>query len=328
MNIPFLDSNPEILKELKAMDHQSRDYRKTLRKVFLEIGGPAYLLTSLKATEEGNRLRRKYYRSLAIGGAFLLLMFLLIPIAVLLTGGREISQFNSGEQLLFIGFIILEAIAIVLTLVFSFRGQAVLFEGTSYLIDQYESGAADVSGKTLGTFAFEKTKANRKAIILSMVFIFFISFAVPLGNGLIGRLQPVRAQDFSKAGMTITLTKDFREQEVVSQTATFTSAKHVVICIKDDFQTIRQAGLQTSMPLKDYAKAVAQNNSISATVGGSDSRPVFTYSRQANGKEYTYWTTVYRGSDAFWTFLFVCESKNYAASEKQFAAWADTVKVA
>jgi hypothetical protein len=70
MTLPFFDSNPEIVNELRAMDHNTREYKKILQKVLQEIGGVIYLFNNLKTTDDGNRFRRKYFHNLIAAGTF------------------------------------------------------------------------------------------------------------------------------------------------------------------------------------------------------------------------------------------------------------------
>ena len=58
-------------------------------------------------------------------------------------------------------------------------------------------------------------------------------------------------KSFSKAGMTITLTDEFAEQDLVTQTAYYVSQEAIVTTLKEDGSTIGD-----SYTVKEYAELV------------------------------------------------------------------------
>ena len=38
MTVPFFDSNPEIVNELRAMNHDTKEYKKLLKKILKYYG--------------------------------------------------------------------------------------------------------------------------------------------------------------------------------------------------------------------------------------------------------------------------------------------------
>lgn len=328
MTVPFFDSNPEIVNELRVMDHNTKEYKKILRKVLLEIGGVVYLFNYLKTTDDGNRFRRKYFHHLIATGAFLISLFVWIIVAVVLTGGKDTNQFNGTDIAFFMGFIVIEIASITLAMFFAFRCKRMLLQGVSFLIDSYRYESSGASSNTLSNYKFERSKLNKVAIVMGILTFVVVFGVIKLSNGTIDHLLTSHTQEFSKAGMTITLTQDFHEKDVVSQTATYSSSKYIVMSLKEEFQLLEQKSISTDISLKEYAEDIIANNSLDVTVEGSESRPYFVYSRQVNGKDFTYLAMVFKGSDAYWMLTFACESKDYASSQKQFMKWADTVKVA
>jgi hypothetical protein len=327
MTVPFFDSNPGLVNELRAMDHNSKEYKKLLRKVLLEMGGMVYLFNYLKSTDEGNSYRKKYFRNLIVTGSLIITMFVWIAIAWLLTGGKDTDQFTGTDMALFIGFITIEIANIVIMMLLAFRCRRILLQGVSFTIDNYSYENNGNIGSTLGNYNFQRAKLSKISVVVA-VLVFVVIFGVrALSNGTINALLPSHTQDFSKAGLTITLTQDFHEKDVVSQTATYASSKYIVLTLKEEFKILEQSNISTDISLKEYAEDIIANNSLDATVEGNESRPYFIYSRQASGKDITYLATVFKGSDAFWIVTFACDSKNFASSQAQFMKWADTVKV-
>ena len=134
-------------------------------------------------------------------------------------------------------------------------------------------------------------------------------------------------KEFSKAGMSITLTSDFAETEVVTQTATYQSKDSVVMALKEEFTLFEELGISSDMTLGEYAELIFQTNAITSTVEEKEGLTCFRYQKEINGKEMTYFAVVEKGSDAYWLFQFSCESKNYEKLEKSFIEWAKTIKI-
>lgn len=328
MNVPFLDSNPEIAYELSTMDHNSKEYKKILQKVLIEIGGPICLFNYLKTTDEGNRFRKKYLRNFVITVLLLISLFIWIFIAVYLTDGKEIDQFAGSDIVIFIGFVVIEIASIFIAMIYAFRCKKILLEGGSYLLDNYQQIRSDVGGLKLSDYKFARSKNNKIAIIVTILIFVVFYGAISLGKGTVNQLFAAKTQEFTKAGLTITLTQGFHEQDVVSQTATYASSDHIVICLKEEFYALKQSNIPANISLEEYAEAVIRNNNIETNLTGDETRPYFIYSRQINGKEFSYLTMVFKGSDAFWTVTFACETKKFDEAQGQFIEWADTIEVA
>ena len=53
----------------------------------------------------------------------------------------------------------------------------------------------------------------------------------------------------------------------------------------------------------------------------------YTVFNESKNKTFTYLTSMYKGSDAFWMVQFVCEDKNFEEYKPSFIEWAESVKV-
>lgn len=132
---------------------------------------------------------------------------------------------------------------------------------------------------------------------------------------------------FTKTGMTIALTEAFTEKEHAALTAYYESQKLIVTVLKEDFTALRSVGLSSDLTLAEYAGLVIAANSIDSEAQEQDGLMFFTYDREAAGEFYTYFASVYKGSDAFWLVRFSCESNDYDALKEQIVKFAHTVKV-
>lgn len=161
-----------------------------------------------------------------------------------------------------------------------------------------------------------------KKYIKAMVVLLAVSLLC--GCSFVGRLGTAEEKVFSKAGMSITLTEDFKEQDIVSQTAVYASAKYIVMALKEEYRLFEEIG--DSLSLEEYAQLVFENNQINADIEEKDGLVYFTYENEANGRDFTYFAVVMKGPDAYWMFQFACDSSQYEDSQEQFVRWAKTVE--
>ena len=102
--------------------------------------------------------------------------------------------------------------------------------------------------------------------------------------------------------MSITLTDEFTEKDLVSATVYFESMDAIVTGLKEEFSTLEAAGLTKDSTVEDYAKAVTTNNQKDSKIKTEDGLTYFTYTSDVNGKTYFYIATMYKSNDAFWLF--------------------------
>lgn len=125
---------------------------------------------------------------------------------------------------------------------------------------------------------------------------------------------------FSKAGMSITLTEEFNEQDIVTQTAYYVSQTAIVTALKEDGTSIK------NYTVKQYAELVISvNNLADATATAKDGYAEFTYEKELNGKEYYYYARCFKNGTDFWLIQFACETKNTETLTPSFEKWASSI---
>lgn len=125
---------------------------------------------------------------------------------------------------------------------------------------------------------------------------------------------------FSKAGMTITLTDEFTEQELVTQTAYYVSRKAIVTVLKEDGSTI------SDYSVAKYAELVCTANKLDPnSVTAKEGYAEFTYEKELNGKDYYYYARCFKNGTDFWLIQFGCETKNAEKFTSSFEKWASSV---
>jgi len=162
-------------------------------------------------------------------------------------------------------------------------------------------------------------------IVLSAVLSFSVFFVISKGLGNLF-ISKAKTKEFTKAGVTISLTSDFYEKEIASQTAYYESQKYIVTVLKEEFTIFESLGISTDISVKEYAKLVIDSNMIDSAIEEKDNLTFFRSEKTINGKQFSYFATVHKSSDAFWLIQFACESKNAEDSQDLFFEWGQTIK--
>lgn len=141
-----------------------------------------------------------------------------------------------------------------------------------------------------------------------------------------GEPQP---KDFTCQGMTITLTDAFKENTQGGYTVCYETATVAVFVLKEAFTL--QAGLGDKT-VEEYAAMVKQSNAARnpsdiSTENGLVSME-YSFTNESTGDTYKYFSTMFKGSDAFWLVQFACKEASYDANKSDFIGWAKSVTFA
>lgn len=133
-------------------------------------------------------------------------------------------------------------------------------------------------------------------------------------------------KDFSKAGMTITLTNKFVEKDLVTQTAYYESTDAIVTVLREGFDIFQQNGLDYNITKKQYAEMCVFQNNLTAIVDENEKYAHFSYQKEINGQDFSYEAYCFRTDDAFWLIQFACHTKNLSKMTSVFEKYANSVK--
>lgn len=161
----------------------------------------------------------------------------------------------------------------------------------------------------------------KKAI--SLILLFVMTATLFSGCGL--PFRKTTDKTFTKAGLSITLTSDFSEQDLASQTAYYVSKQVIVTTLKEEFSLFENINMPAEMSLTEYAQLVIENNKIESEITQEDGLTSFLYKKEMNGKNITYYATVFRSTDAFWLVQFACDTEQFEEYKPQFIQYAKTV---
>lgn len=133
-------------------------------------------------------------------------------------------------------------------------------------------------------------------------------------------------KQFTVEEATLTLTSAFTQTTVDGYTGCFDSPTVAVLLLKESFDLMDGFG---DYSLEDYAQLVYQSNA-SRNPGEVQQENGLTYleyefHNDDDGKDYKYFTSMYKAGTAFWLVQFACETSKYDDYRPDFIRWAGTV---
>ena len=134
-----------------------------------------------------------------------------------------------------------------------------------------------------------------------------------------------KAKDFTKEGLTLTLTEDFKEQTDNTYTAYYLSDTVAVYALREEFELFEGGDVEVDLPY--YMDLVIETNGLDSEPQEKDGLIYFVFEKKVNSNDFTYYAFAYEGSDAFWLVQFCCETKNVQKLESTIFQYAKSVKV-
>ena len=135
------------------------------------------------------------------------------------------------------------------------------------------------------------------------------------------------AKTFTSNGMSITLTNAFKENTYEGYTVCYESKDAAVFVLKEAFSLQED---MSEMSLDDYAKLVYSANASKSPseISKEDGLTFIEYDfhSEEENQTYSYFTTMFKGTDAFWIVQFISKKEAYDAKRQNFVDWAKTVE--
>ena len=156
------------------------------------------------------------------------------------------------------------------------------------------------------------------AAILGGIFGYVVTTGALAGNAS-------KPKTFSSHGMTITLTKGFKETEIENQTVAYDSKNVAVFALKEKFTLVD--GFE-NYTLAQYANVVMQANKLSSSkVKTENGLTWFEYEWENPETQdvYRYFAYVYKADDAFWLIQFAAKKENAEQLAPKIEQWAKSV---
>lgn len=171
-----------------------------------------------------------------------------------------------------------------------------------------------------------RKKGNRiGVIVISLAILVGAVGGALIGSGIFSK-DSTAPKNFSADNMSITLTDDFKENDVGNYTAVYDSKKVAVFVLKESFSFVE--GFE-NYTLEQYAALVISSNNLGdPEIKTVDGLTVFEYESQnpETKDTYKYFTYVYKASDAFWMVQFAVRDKVANEYAPKIAEWAKSVE--
>lgn len=172
--------------------------------------------------------------------------------------------------------------------------------------------------------------ANRKrgTRIGIVILIVAVALGAVLGFTLTTALfsqRDAQPKVFSDAGMTVTLTNEFKKATAEGYTTAYDSKNVAVFALKESFSS---APGMADMTLAQYANLVLQANGYtSSQVHTADGLTwfEFDFTNTQTNEKYHYFAYMYKANDAFWLVQFATLSENVQTYKADIAGWAKSV---
>ena len=134
------------------------------------------------------------------------------------------------------------------------------------------------------------------------------------------------ARDYDE--FSIEIPEAFKEVAVDGYAAYFVYDNVYVWAIKDSFANLDGSAV---WEVADYAERIHYVNALKSptpvTVTDGLYNIEYTVFNEMKNINFTYFTVMYKGSDAFWMVQFACDENEYAEYKPHFLAWAKTVTI-
>ena len=168
-----------------------------------------------------------------------------------------------------------------------------------------------------------RKKGNGKATIIAILAL-IVGFGIGFAKNTFLSVDTVKPQDFSAAGMTITLTNQFEETDYEGFTQCYESKSVAVMTLKEEFTLMEGLDAYT---VEDYGRLVLASNGMDESwLTQENGIWYFSYVTQGgDGADYYYFATLHKSGDAFWLIQFATPATNESKLHDQFLAWAADV---
>ncbi len=162
----------------------------------------------------------------------------------------------------------------------------------------------------------------KRFISITLVLLMLVSLAA------CGNSAPKETEFTHSSNLKITLTEAFKEADYQEYTVCYDSEDIAVFVIKEEF-SLKEGFADYS--LAEYAELVREANSAHLPTETEiiDGLTTFEYGYFNNDDKitYKYFTTMFKGDDAFWTVQFACNAIDYDNLKTEMIKYAQSVKV-
>lgn len=132
----------------------------------------------------------------------------------------------------------------------------------------------------------------------------------------------------TEKGLTIKMPETIEEYKSGDHSVYYFSEECMVSVKQVTFDELEEAGNgDADTTLEEYIAIVEESNSDITFSQDSYGNPAVMYSAENDDEAFAYYSTVRKGSEAFWLVNFSCMEEDKEVLYPQFEFWANTIKV-
>lgn len=137
------------------------------------------------------------------------------------------------------------------------------------------------------------------------------------------------SKTFTFDELTITLTDDFEEYETEDMDYALLADNIGVAVVKEEFTVLDEYGIEADVfSAYDYAVAAQESVGTDGEIFSADGYEYFVYDKNVSGMDFTYYSAVFKGSNAFWRVSFYTYSNLFDSLTPSFERWCASIVVA
>jgi len=134
-------------------------------------------------------------------------------------------------------------------------------------------------------------------------------------------------KDFHVSGMTISLDRGFNGKDYGIFTACYESSDMLIAILKEEFDVLKDIGIDEKNTVKEYAGTVMRNNGLDEDIVEKDELTGFSFEQTVDDESYMYNAYVYKAEDSFWLIQFTTYSDKYEELQGKIEEYAKSVKI-
>ena len=137
-----------------------------------------------------------------------------------------------------------------------------------------------------------------------------------------------QSKTFSNDGISIMANSDFKQTSKNGHSL-YLESDYATISVKRE-KMADLSGLDENSELRDYTNSVISNNSLSdvnaQNFGGTGGYDYFSYDKNENNNDLTYFVTTAKGTDSFYLVTMQTKKADFKTHEENFKTWAKSLK--
>jgi len=162
--------------------------------------------------------------------------------------------------------------------------------------------------------------------MLAVLFIISLVLSVSACGGNSGSDGPKMQAVDSGNGFKVSLPADMKSDPTDGFELFYISDYAMMSVVREDYELLRQAGIDPdTLTIDDYAALVGQANGITYDKDASGNY-VTEYTRNVDGSDFYYFTTLRQSSDSYWVVSFACFLSDRDKYKASFEEWAGTIE--